>query len=156
MSRKIGIAVATTIVIVALIVCFVPFMGYLEKTPLSYEVINTHFEPGHSESSYVWDSPFGEPHLVIGRTPAEADVVIQNTDNEAGLFSVQFTFYNGWINRTYFYEENAMIKLGENATIRCESPLTSLDDDHWWDYEVVPGTKTTYRRVSLLDYLLHH
>ena len=155
MGKKIGIAVGV-IILVALIVCFVPFIGYQEKTPLSYKVIDTHFKPGHRETSYVWDSPFGEPHSVTGGSPAEAYVVIQNTDNEAGLFSVQFTFYNWYSSKTYSYEENAVIKLGENATIRCQSPLSSLGDNDWWNYEVVPGIKTTYGRVSLLDYLLHY
>jgi len=153
MSKKILIAI---FVGVALIVCFVPFIGYQEKTPLSYEVIDTHFKPMHRETSYVWDSPFGEPHSVTGGSPAEAYVVIQNMDNEAGLFSVQFTFYNQYSSKTYSYEENAVIKLGENATIRCQSPVGSLENGNWWDYEVVPGIKTTYIRVSLLDYLLHY
>lgn len=161
MSRKIGIAAATIIVIVALIVCFVPFIECQEKAPRDHKVLDAYFTECGS-SYYVPPSPsYPEmPSLTGGHyscTPAFR-VIVENTDTEIGSYTVEFNItdknYYGEVAGTHTIKRiDAIIAPGKNVTFQQLAAITKIFKDKW-SYKVIPDTKTTYERVTLLQYII--
>lgn len=149
---------------------------YTENVPLSFEA-NDYIKD---------DTILEHRQLIIGgivfqdeivEVPIEiACVKVKNTDDIVGTFTVSFSGFEpmfGEISLT----RTLSLAPGQRETAEC--PADSIDD---WDYEVMPGTKqveqertvtkyrqvekqrtvtrqrpeTRYKRVTLLDYLLHY
>ncbi len=80
-----------------------------------------------------------------------------NRDTVSGTFTVHFTFYSSGEQ----YSKDVTLQLKPNELGEAKYQATSIDanEDEWsWEYKVIPDTKmvTNYKKVTLLDYLLHY
>jgi hypothetical protein len=239
---KIGITVGVVIAILALVVCLVPLKEvaytvavdyedietyyedepyedtetYYETEPLDYDVVKSYTEvvkvfsrsDDFEESGFPRELGFGEP-------APKGYVVVKNTDDIAGTFTIKFSFWAwdeymplfGPIKDYQQGEVTLSLKPGESGIASFlayrldtyedkEGGMKEFFDfDTWkpfyilyepggwsWEYEVTPGSKTIekqrtvtkyrqvekertvtkqrpetrYKKVTLLDYLLHY
>ena len=145
---------------------------YTATVPLDYEVMNSYYKEksGH---------PCG--YVEVKNTDDAYGLITVDFS-----FSVSYIFIgSGGIQlTTYVFEEEGELYLDPNQSktaTYCESNI-DIDDDWSWSYEVTPGTKTVeqqrevtkyrqvekqrtvtkqrqetrYKKVTLLDYLLHY
>lgn len=161
MAKQIGIAAITIIVIVALIVCFVPFIECQEKAPRDYKVLDAYFTECGS-TYYVPPSPsYPEmPSLTGGHYNCAAAfrVIVENTDTEIGSYTVEFNLtdkncWGGVVGTHTIKKIDAIIAPGKNATFQKRAYLSTTFKDKW-SYKVIPDTKTIYERVTLLQYII--
>jgi hypothetical protein len=144
--------------------------NYTEDVPLSFEA-----------SDYIRQDTIEErQQIVIGGTVFQDEIVevaievacvkVKNTDEVGGNFTVSFSGFEamfGEISMT----QTLSLRRGQQEITEC--PAESIDT---WSYEVRPSTKqiesqrqvekqrtvtkqreeTRYKRVTLLDYLLHY
>ena len=182
MNKKIGIMVGVIIVIMALIVCFVPFkeVAYtvmveyqetepylVESTePLDYEVVNTKVDMTTvtHESSIVIGG-IGESYSTWEEEVPVACVFVRNTDSTSGTFNVSFSVLKPFDELMLTQALN--LSPGQTGEAQCLAHELGQ-----WEYEVIPGTKTVtmteyrevtkqrpetrYKKVTLLDYWLHY
>jgi len=150
--------------------------NYTEDVPLSFEA------DGYIKADIIEE----HQQIIIGGIVFQDEIVeveiqvacvdVENTDDIEGNFTVSFSgfepmFGDPSLTRTF------NLSPGQEETAEC--PAESIDD---WDYEVTPGTKeveqertvtkyrqvekqrtvisqrpeTRYKKVTLLDYLLHY
>lgn len=136
-----------------------PYQAQVEKN-LTYSVTN-------SSASNSWDLSRG--------CYAYASVTLLNTDTSPGTFVVRFAFPA--LNRTYTDSATGYIFPGQSKTLTGLAD-TDCGEDWNWNYDITPGTKTVtetqyqqverqrivtkdreetrYKKVAVLDYLLHY
>jgi hypothetical protein len=94
--------------------------------PLSYQVTNT--------------SARHDLGLGTGGCAGRADVTIQNTDSEAGTFTVDFKF---WIPQTVYHDTRSVYILpGEWQTVEGIWQYLGCGGTFDWSYTVQPSMKT--------------
>ena len=172
MIKKTLIGVVVTLVAL-LIICLVPLKEvtytvtvdyedtetYQETEPLSYKVIDTDTMVGrYSEFESL---PEMKPVWVYPKMCVE----IQNTDSVAGLFCVHFNFLGDTGQDVIYLKPREIGKAFYTST----GIVPRYSDWSVWNYKVT-GTKTVekqrtvtkqrpethYKKVTLLDYLLHY
>jgi len=183
---KIGITVGVVIAILALVVCLVPLKEVAYTATVDYQDTETYYETESYTTplsyeviqSYIEDDIVQEWHqIIIGDVVFQDEVVdvpiqvayieIKNTDSVSGTFKVAFS-----VEDPYFFELlNQTVELAPNEISTIDCPAYSLGD---WSYRITPSTKTEYtqvekertvtkqrpetryKKVTLLDYLLHY
>jgi len=149
---------------------------YIEEVLLDFKA-NGYISPEtREEHHYIVIGGFVIEDEIVEIDIEVAKVDVMNLDNVAGNFTVTFTGFE-----PMFGDISLMTTLhldpGEQETAEC--PADSIDT---WDYEVTPGTKEVeqektvtkyrqvekqrtvtkqrleiyYKKVTLLDYLLHY
>ena len=149
---------------------------YTEDVPLSFE-INAYIDE---------DVTYERHQIIIGDIVFQDEIVeviiyiacveVKNTDDVAGEFIVSFSGFEPMFGG-YSLTRTLSLSPGQEETAEC--PAEAIDN---WDYEVTPGTKeveqertvtqyrqveeqrtvtkqrqeTRYKKVTLLDYLLHY
>lgn len=177
---------AVIIAVVALVVCLAPLKEVAYTVTVDYQDTETYYETESYNTplsyeviqSYTEDTTFQEHHqIIIGGVVFQDEIVdvpiqvayieIKNTDSVSGTFNVTFSVTDPYISE--LLAQTVDLAPNEVATIDC--PSYSLGD---WSYTVTPSTKTEYtqvekqrtvtkqrhetryKKVTLLDYLLHY
>ena len=165
--------VLVILVVAALVAAFVPLMGVTYAETVPYVVTEDYYrtESVTSEAPLAFESEKTDPpFLNIYWTPlSECSVAIRNTDDQSGLFRIEFT-----IMTEHGDEITKVLWQGLDAGER-EVAVVRVYEDHTksFDYSVTPPTKvvtgviqvpetrevTKYKtvekadKVSLLEYL---
>lgn len=80
-------------------------------------------------------------------------VAVTNADTIDGTFKVRITFYSGVDEYTEYFE--LQLKPGQREEVSLQATQIHYDRDEWyWEYEVIPDTKTVYKKVPIFHYLL--
>ncbi len=158
-------------IIVALVVCFIPLKeaAYTVIEPLDYQE-QSYVKRGDSSDlrrailstvAFSKDIEEIQEALRIAYSFAEyypiGSVAIRNTDKIQGTFEVEITFQSG--DDQYTEKFTLELKPGQIEEVSMSASGIHYEKDKWsWEYEVTPDTKrvTRYKRVTLLDYLLHY
>lgn len=143
---------------------------YMEAVPLTFEADN------HVRADTIEE----HQQIIIGGIVIQDEIVevpiqvacvdVENTDNIAGNFTVSFSGIDPMFGELSL-ATTLSLSVGQQKTAEC--PTESIDD---WSYTVTPSTKavtkyrqvekqrtvikqrqeTRYKKVTLLDYLLHY
>ena len=149
---------------------------YIEHIPLTFET-NAYVDEDVTYEHHqiiIGDVVFQDE--IVEVTIYKARVEVKNTDNIAGEFVVTFSGFEPMFGE-HFLTRALTLNPGQEETAEC---LAEAIDN--WDYEVTPSTKeveqertvikyqqvekqrtvikqrqeTRYKKVTLLDYLLHY
>lgn len=148
--KKLGIIVGAIVAIV-LVICVIPLkeVAYANPMPLTFEASNyTHTD---IVEIYRQVGSCGCNRELVEVAVQVVCVNITNTDDIAGNFTIIF-FGIDPVSDSY----PLIIELSLNASEYrvAECPTESLGD---WTYEITPSVKEIdYKKVSLLNYLLHY
>ena len=127
------------VIIIALIICLVPFITYQEKIPYDYEVLN---------ASCSYDCGGNPSDILSAWCYPVYRVTIKNTDTEIASYVVEFTVPN------YTLEDDGVVAPGNKKTFEVRgggmpgSWFVFNYTTENWSYKVIPGMKTTYKRVG--------
>jgi len=148
--KKTGIIIGV-VAVIALIVCLVPLkeVAYTNPMPLNFEASN--YTRIDTIEVYRPVGSCGCNRELVEVAVQIACVDVTNMDTIAGNFTVTFS---GITPASDLYP--LVIKLSLNASEQrtAECPTESLGN---WTYEAIPTIKEIhYKKVSLLDYLLHY
>ena len=150
---------------------------YIEQVPLDFKADGYVRTETHEErhTIIIGDIVFQDEIVEVEFEVAKVDVM--NLDNVAGDFAVTFSGFEPMFGEISL-SRTLVLDSGEQETAECPAEGT-IDD---WDYQVTPDTKavekertvtkyrqvekqrtvirqrpeTQYKRVTLLDYLLHY
>jgi len=148
--KKAGIIISI-VAVLALVICLVPLkeVAYANPTPLNFKANN--YTRTSTIEVYRQVGSCGCNRELVEVAVQIACVNITNTDDIAGNFTIIFSGIDPVAN-----SYPLIIKLSLNASEQraAECPTESLGD---WSFEVIPCIKGIhYKKVSLLDYLLHY
>jgi len=148
--KKAGIIIGIVVAIV-LVIWLVPLkeVAYANPTPLNFEASN--YTRTDTVEVYRQVGSCGCNRELVEVAVQVACVNVTNTDDIAGDFTVIFSGFT-----PIFAYYSLAVKLSLNVTEQgvAECSTESLDN---WSYEVIPDIKETqYKKVTLLDYLLHY
>lgn len=149
---------------------------YTETEPLSYEVIafvkKEQQDPRFISGSVAFSKDPEEVAKALQEVYKQIPVgyvLVQNTDVVSGTFAVRITFYTPGEQDTK--DVTLQLRPEELGEAKFYATSINADKDEWsWEYKVTPDTKkvtkertvlkqrceTRYKKVSLLEYLLHY
>jgi len=165
---KVGIIIFIILAIAALVVCFAPLISIAYIVNLEYQTTETYYE----------DEPYQDIEIYYETMPLNYEVLdsfvrekkgnpcgyveVQNLDEAAGLFTVEFSFSVGYTSispgsivlssRTYKTNEELYLEPDQTKTARHREDNINMDDNWSWSYEVTPDTKSVEHQRTVTKY----
>jgi len=160
---KIGIAIGATIVILALVICFVPLVTVPYEVTVDYQDTETYYEDEPYEATETYTETVPLDYEVVkteagieGTTPV-VTVVVQNMDTVSGTFTVHLSIRsNIWGQLIYFldYDEKELdLGPGQMGTATNRADDVNAEESDWsWSYNVTAGTKGVEKERTVTKY----
>ena len=168
MKRRALLAVLALVGIGVLVFCLVPIKGVTETTTVEIEDTETYWDTENLSYEIVreWDSTQQD------ESSSTAHVVVKNTDNVPGMFTVHFSkkcllwLLTGYSQTDWMTAGTDVVSLGpgEQGDATCTSPFICMFTHEITGTKQVEKQRTVirevavpvYKRMTLLEYVVHY